>query len=181
MYTPYMRLIDELFTHTKIIIDKFHLVQHIPRALKKTQIRLMKKFKKHNRKSKHYRQLFLKYPMLLNTTTYQSTYCFKHLIRQIDILNFLLELSLEFQIPFQTFKTYQAYIENTLITPYTDGPIEGINHKIKVIKRIPFDDRSFYHWVTCHAKHVSSTSKVIKSCIFMIQNLTKPKTKILTE
>ena len=73
MYTPYMRLIDEIFTHTKFIIDKFHLVQHIPRALNKTQIRLMKKFKTHSRKSKHYRQLFLKYPMLLNTTTYQST------------------------------------------------------------------------------------------------------------
>ena len=141
----------------------------------------MKKFKKHSRKFKRYWQLFLKSPMLLNTTTYQSIYCFKHLIRQIDILNFLLELSPEFQIPFQTFKTYQTYIENTLITPYTDAPIEGINHKIKVIKRILFGYFSFYHWITCHANHVSSTSRVIKSRIFMIQNLTKTKTKILTE
>ena len=88
-------------------------------------------------------------------------------------------ISPELQTAFQTFKTYQAYIENTLTTPYTNGPIEGINNKIKVIKRIAFGYRNFYHWVTCHAKHVSSTSRVIKSRILMIQNLTKPKVKIL--
>ncbi|MFQ7173949.1 MAG: transposase [Thomasclavelia ramosa] len=31
---------------------------------------------------------------------------------------------------------------NTLTTPYTNGPIEGINNKIKVIKRIAFGYRS---------------------------------------
>lgn len=137
-------------------------------------------------------------------------------MREIDILNFLLDLSPELkatydlyqdllftlqtknlerlndliqaehplispelQTAFQTFKTYQSYIEHTLTTPYTNGPIEGINNKIKVIKRIAFGYRNFYHWVTCHAKHVSSTSRVIKSRILMIQNLTKPKRKIL--
>ena len=122
-------------------------------------------------------------------------------MREIDILNFLLDLSpelkatyelyqdllfalqtknserldhlLKIEYPlispevhtaFQTFKTYQPYIKNTLTTPYTNGPIEGINNKIKVIKRIAFGYRSFYHF---------------KSCILMIQNLTKPKLKIL--
>ncbi|MBQ1769196.1 MAG: transposase [Turicibacter sp.] len=70
-------------------------------------------------------------------------------------------------------------MKNTLTTPYTNGPIEGINNKIKVIKRIAFGYRSFYHWVTCHAKHVSSTSRAIKSRILITQNLTKPKLKIL--
>ena len=86
-------------------------------------------------------------------------------------------ISPEFQTAFQTFKTYQSYIENTLTTPYTNGPIEGINNKIKVIKRIAFSYRSFYHWVTYHAEHVSSTSRVIKSRILITQNLTKPKVK----
>ena len=73
-------------------------------------------------------------------------------------------ISPEFQTAFQTFKTYQSYIENTLTTPYTNGPIEGINNKIKVIKRIAFGYRSFYHF---------------KSRILITQNLTKPKVKIL--
>ncbi|MTO53157.1 ISL3 family transposase, partial [Turicibacter sanguinis] len=45
-------------------------------------------------------------------------------------------ISPELQTSFQTFKTYTSYIYNTLTTPYTNGPIEGINNKIKVIKRI---------------------------------------------
>ena len=73
-------------------------------------------------------------------------------------------ISPELQTSFQTFKTYASYIYNTLTTPYTNGPIEGINNKIKVIKRIAFGYRSFYHF---------------KSRILMIQNLTKPKRKIL--
>ena len=216
MYAPYISLIKELFPHAKIVIDKFHLVQHISRALNKTRIRFMKQFKKHSRKFKRYWRLFLKSHTLINTTTYRSVYCFKQPMREIDILNFLLDLSPElkatydlyqdllfalqtknlerfhhllqakyplispeFQTAFQTFKTYQSYIENTLTTSYTNAPIEGINNKIKVTKRIAFGYRSFYHWVTYHAEHVSSTSRVIKSRILMTQNLPKPKVKIL--
>ena len=201
MYAPYMSLIKELFPHAKIVLDKFHLVQHISRALNKTRIRFMKQFKKHSRKFKRYWRLFLKSHTLLNTTTYRSVYCFKQPMREIDILNFLLDLSPELkatydlyqdllfalqtknserlehllkteyplispelQTAFQTFKTYQSYIKNTLTTPYTNGPIEGINNKIKVIKRIAFGYRSFYHF---------------KSRILITQNLTKPKVKIL--
>ena len=89
--------------------------------------------------------------------------------KNLDRLNHLLEvkyylISPEFQAAFQTFKTYQSYIKNTLTTPYTNGPLEGINNKIKVIKRIAFGYRSFYHF---------------KSRILIVQNLTKPKVKIL--
>ncbi|WP_394806289.1 transposase [Turicibacter sanguinis] len=86
---------------------------------------------------------------------------FNHLLQ---VKHFL--ISPEFQIAFQTFKTYQSYIENTLITSYTNGPSEGINNKIKVIKRITFVYRSFYHF---------------KSRILITQNLTKPKVKILAD
>ena len=75
-------------------------------------------------------------------------------------------ISPELQTAFQTFKMYQSYIKNMLTTPYTNGPIEGINNKIKVIKRIAFGYRSFYHF---------------KFRILMIQNLTKPKRKILAD
>lgn len=89
--------------------------------------------------------------------------------KNLNWLNYWLEteyllISPELQIAFQTFKTYTSYIYHTLTTPYTNGPIEGIHNKIKVIKRIAFGYRSFYHF---------------KSRILMIQNLTKPKRKIL--
>mgnify|MGYP003070715196 CR=1 FL=1 len=124
MYTPYMRLIDELFTHTKIIIDKFHLVQHIPRALNKTRIRIMKKFKKHSRKFKRYWRLFLKSHTLLNTTTYRSVYCFKQPMREIDILNFLLDLSPELK------STYDLY-QDLLFALQTKN-LDRFNHLLEV-------------------------------------------------
>ena len=86
MYAPYMSLIKELFPHAKIVIDKFHLVQHLSRALNKTRIRFMKKFKKHTQKFKRYWRLFLKSHALLNTTTYRSVYCFKQPMCEIDIV-----------------------------------------------------------------------------------------------
>ncbi len=89
--------------------------------------------------------------------------------KNLNRLNHLLEteyplISPELQTAFQTIKTYQSYIVNTLTTPYTNGPIEGINNKIKVIKRIGVGYRSFYHF---------------KSRILITQNLTQPKLKIL--
>ena len=104
MYAPYISLIKELFPHAKIVLDKFHLVQHISRALNKTRIRFMKQFKKHSRKFKRYWRLFLKSHTLLNTTTYRSVYCFKQPMREIDILNFLLDLSPELKA---TYELYQ--------------------------------------------------------------------------
>lgn len=41
-------------------------------------------------------------------------------------------------------KKYQLYIDNTLKHPNkTNGPIEGINNKIRLIKRISFGYRSY--------------------------------------
>ena len=95
MYALYMSLIKDLFPHAKIVLDKFYLVQHLSRALNKTRIPFMKQFKKHSRKFKRYSRLFLKSHTLLNTTTYHSVYSFKQPMREIDILNFLLDLSPE--------------------------------------------------------------------------------------
>ena len=198
MYAPYISLIKALFPayqrieiassseawglYVQIVLNKFHLVQHVFRTLNKTRIQFMKQFKKHIRKFKRYWRLFLKSHTLLNTTTYRSVYCFKELMREFDILNFFLDLSPELrttynlyqdlvfalqtkkserlkyllkaeypltspelQTAFQTFKTYQSYIKNTLTTLDTNGPIKGFNNKIKVIKPIAFEYHSFYY------------------------------------
>ncbi len=47
----------------------------------------------------------------------------------------------------KTLTHYQDYVKNTIKTPYTNGVLEGINNNVKVIKRIAFGYRSFYHWV----------------------------------
>ena len=46
----------------------------------------------------------------------------------------------------KTTKKYRDYIVHMFNTNYTNGVIEGINNKIKVIKRIAFGYRSFVHF-----------------------------------
>ena len=44
LYAPYMSLIKELFPHSKIVLDQFHLIQPISHVLNKTRIHMMKRF-----------------------------------------------------------------------------------------------------------------------------------------
>lgn len=46
----------------------------------------------------------------------------------------------------KTIKKYLHFVKNTMSCSYTNGVIEGINNKIKVLKRIAFGYRSFLHF-----------------------------------
>ncbi len=48
------------------------------------------------------------------------------------------------QTSLSSLKFYEDYIVNALETNYTNGVIEGINNKIKVIKRVSFGYRSYF-------------------------------------
>lgn len=85
---------------------------------------------------------------------YKRTYDFyQDLLYAYDQKDFILfqktlvkapkELSAYMRTSVRTLKKYHAYVENTFHHPYTSGPIEGINNKIKVIKRIAFGFRRF--------------------------------------
>lgn len=183
MYSPYISLIESIFPNAKIIIDKFHIVQLFSRALNKTRIMIMNKDKKNYNKFKKYWKLLLKDNLSINCTKYVYHRCFKKPMREIDIINYLLDLdpglkatyklyhdirycirnkdfsllsnvisscssniSEYMKTSIKTVKKYIDYIENTLKYNYSNGIIEGINNKIKVIKRIAFGYRSFYHF-----------------------------------
>ena len=51
-----------------------------------------------------------------------------------------------FKTALNTCRKYADYIISSMTCHYTNGVIEGINNKIKVIKRIAFGYRSFYHF-----------------------------------
>ncbi|RIO39008.1 ISL3 family transposase, partial [Staphylococcus nepalensis] len=67
----------------------------------------------------------------------------------IDFISTLDEIDankvcLKLKIILKTLKKYQSFINNTLKYPnITNGPIEGINNKIKLIKRISFGYRNY--------------------------------------
>ena len=66
---------------------------------------------------------------------------FKAMIGEFySLSNTLMKTSLK------TFKKYLEYIENSLNYNYNNGLIEGINRKIKTLKRSAYGYKSFYHF-----------------------------------
>jgi transposase len=61
----------------------------------------------------------------------------------------------------KTAKKYQDYFTNAIQYNYSNGVLEGLNNKIKVLKRIAFGYKNFYHF---------------KNRILITQNLVKLKT-----
>ena len=104
MYSPYITLIKKMFPNASIIIDKFHLSQLISRALNKTRITIMNKYKKHYRKFKRYRRLILKSKEDLDISRWRKFTCFDYLMTEVDIVNFLINLDDELK---STYILYQ--------------------------------------------------------------------------
>src|SRR5690606_37650214 len=95
MYSPYISLIQEVFPKAKIIIDKFHIVQLFNRALNKTRIAVMNQDKKNYNKLKRYWKLLLKDQSTIDYKNFTYHRCFKKLVREVDIIHYLLDLNPE--------------------------------------------------------------------------------------
>ena len=54
MFSPYYQLAKQLFPNAKIVLDCFHIVQHLSRAMNRVRIQIMNQF---DRKSQEYRAL----------------------------------------------------------------------------------------------------------------------------
>ena len=201
MYKPYISLIKSVFPNAKILIDRFHIIQLISRALNKTRIKIMNNDPKNYNKLKNYWKLLLKNCTDLDILHYRHYRCFREMLCEEDVVNYLLELNKELKdtyelyqdllnciknndserfnfiidniqteypnissymkIAIKSIKANYEYIINSLKYNYTNGVLEGINNKIKVIKRIAFGYRSFYHFKV-RILIVHKLSKLIK-------------------
>ena len=54
MFSPYYDIARKLFPNAKIVLDRFHIVQHLSRAMNRLRIQIMNQF---NRKSHEYKAL----------------------------------------------------------------------------------------------------------------------------
>lgn len=132
------------------------------RKLKKYWKLLLKDSDKLNYTSYAYHRLFKGYksetevidslisldPML--SDTYRFYQDLLYAIHQNDFDSFIaslnepsIHLSSYMKTSVKTLKKYAPAIKNTFVYAYSNGPLEGINNKIKVIKRIAFGFRSF--------------------------------------
>ena len=75
MYQPYITLINDLFPNAKIVFDKFHIVNHLSRALNKTRIEVMNGFSTYSmeyKRLKRYWKLIQKPYLELNSTRFDK-------------------------------------------------------------------------------------------------------------
>ncbi len=71
--------------------------------------------------------------------------------KAIDKLNTWIKRNLESDIPTlkscaRTYFNWITEIRNSLTVPYSNGPMEGYNNKIKTLKRVSFGFRNFTHF-----------------------------------
>ena len=96
MYEPYIQLVNSCFPNAKIITDRFHIVQHINRALNSTRIQVMKENKLYYARLKRYWKLILKNNSDLNSHDFRKFVGYPHLMTEELVVNDLLRTDKEF-------------------------------------------------------------------------------------
>ena len=192
MYEPYLLVQKAMFPHAKYIVDKFHYIRYVMKALDDIRIRLQRNY---GEKSKEYKllknkknvALLRKYSNDISWWVEVERYRNGHIVKVLpgEIIQELLSLNDELRRGYQlkelfldiinhaplddakrqlkcfielcreskieemieasnTIENWLEYIVNSFIDErYTNGFTEGINNKIKVIKRNAFGYKNF--------------------------------------
>ena len=188
MYAPYISLIKMMFPNAQIVIDKFHLIQLISRALNKTRIRVMKINKDNYNKLKNYWKNILKSRFELDCSSWKRYKCFKDLTTEQDIVDYLVSLDKEFE---ETYQVYQDLLyafqnnninvlENTLNTKYNNIS-EYMVTSIKTIKSyVNYIKNTFntkYH--NGYIEGNNNFIKTLKRIAFGFRSFTRFKARIM--
>jgi len=172
MSGPYRSLVKTVFPRAQIIADKYHVVRQVAWAFENVRKAEQKKFHEQRRKYfKRSRKLLLKRPdkltpdevdqvesmlriserlrqaYVLKNEFYkvmdsQNSYEAKQRLARWNMLFYGYNLP-EFNDCFKAFTNWQKEILNSFDVPYTNGFTEGVNNKIKVIKRNAYGIRNF--------------------------------------
>lgn len=187
MYSPYIGLIKDCFPKAEIIIDRFHIVQHLNRALNQVRIQTMNDIRytqpSDYKKLKRQWKVVLKNESDLNFKDFFTHRLYTGMVSEYVMANYLVEISPRLRDTyvlvnnlkgalrnhrFTLFKsllkgakkrtyprkvrtvlnTLEKYIEpiaNAFKYTLSNGPIEGINNRIKNIKRSGYGYRNFYN------------------------------------
>lgn len=172
MSHTYRDLAKSCFKDAKIVADKYHVVRQVTWAFEKVRKEVQKDFYKNRRiYFKRSRRLLLKRAcklteneseqlesMLMLSERLREAYNIKEkfydFMKSTSITEArarMLEWNLyvgaskydDFQKCFDTFRRWDKYILNAFDCPYTNGYTEGVNNKIKVLKRTSFGVRNF--------------------------------------
>ncbi|WP_122071856.1 ISL3 family transposase [Enterococcus faecium] len=150
MYAPYVSLVKKLFPKAQLIIDRFHIVQHIGRTFRNHRIKETNQLLK----SKEQKETDIVDRLLKGSPAlrvgYQLYQDFLYAVKERDYVSFEELLTNNIMLPegyqttLRTFQKFLPQIKNALQQSYSNGPLECLNNHIKVLKRNAYGFRSFY-------------------------------------
>ena len=139
MYEPYMSLIKEVFPNAQIIIDRFHIVQALNRALNMSRVNLMNTFRRSNRplynKYKRYWKLLLTPFEDLNAFSYRKLKLFKSWQTPKDVVEYLLSFDTNFQYSYEVVNELRYSLKHNnskdFITTLNEVELNEVCFKLK--------------------------------------------------
>lgn len=172
MFRPYKDIAETYFKNATIVIDKYHWIRQATWAFDRVRKEEQKKFyhlrRKYFKRSRHLMLKRSKYlseeesdqvTVMLNTsrrlaTAYLIKEKFYDFVDSPDYETAVKRLNEwylyvgtqnepEFEVCMKTMVNWQRYILNSFTCPYTNGYTEGINNKVKVLKRNAYGMRNF--------------------------------------
>ena len=182
MFSPYYDLAKQLFPCAKIVLDRFHIIQHLSRAMSRFRVQIMNQFE---RKSHEYKAIKRCWKLIQQDSRklsdkrfYRPT--FRMHLTNIEILDKLLSYSEDqnkvsekffglidnnlkqihpiFQTVFKTFLKNKEKIINALQLHYSNAKLEATNNLIKLINRSVFGFRNFENFKKERTEFVLSRS-----------------------
>ncbi|VEE22455.1 transposase [Streptococcus equinus] len=179
MSGAYIPIIKQLFPNAKIVLDRFHIIQHLNRAMMATRIVIMKQVDKRFY-SRTLRETITPKEIIENALAFSDELSYYYELYQLLLFHFqeknrdhffsLIQehkhyVNPAFKKVFQTFIRYKDYITNALEMPYSNARLEATNKLIKDIKRQAFGFRNFDNF---------------KTKILITLNIKKERTKVLS-
>jgi transposase len=177
MWKPYVDLAKAYFPNATVIIDKYHFIRYVTWAIENVRKRLQKsmssklrkyykrsrkliltrysKLKEENKKECDLMLLYnedLRVAHRLKEWFYTICQSEKYSYQRTAFWEWVKEAEVsgisEFENCAKTFRNWSEGILNAFKYGFTNGPTEGYNHKIKVIKRISYGIRNFNRFRT---------------------------------
>ncbi|MEK4802815.1 ISL3 family transposase [Oceanobacillus sp. FSL K6-0118] len=194
MNAGYVSLIKEMFPNADIIIDRFHLVQLISRAMNKTRVKIMNQLRTSNgedqkkyRRLKRYWKLLLKKRSSLSYTEYKYYGLFGQRLES-SIVQEMLDYSEELKVNYGIYqdlleaideKDYHA-LENTLNKKCPTQSSTYLRTSIKTLrKHLPYTKNSFqYTYNNGRIEGINNKIKVLNRIAYGYRNFKHYKNRI---
>lgn len=188
MYSPYITLIKKHFPNVKIIVDLFHIVQLLTKSLNKTRIEVMKENKEDRNKFKKYWKLVLKSRFDLDNGEWKKFRCFKNLMTEGDVVNYLLQKNKLLENSYDLYQDILYYLQSRnyvelkkILSKNYDYISPQMNKTLNTLKKYsPYIENTLkYPFSNGVMERNNNTCKLLKRISFGYRNFMNMKSRII--